>query len=412
MSVLRIGTTLSQSGIYARQGQQALQGVRLWVDETNAQGGLFVPELHHAVALQLIAYDDRSRRHDVEQLTERLISVDRVDFLIGPYSSGLAYAAATIAEAHQKTLWNHGGSSDAIMRQGFRWSVHLPTPASGYFGGLFSCLCSQGAATECVAIIQRPRGTFSTEVAAGVRQHAEQSGFPALPPFFYPADPDDSGQMSALGEELAAANPAVIIAIGRYEDDVALLRQLAETPLDAVVVAAVAAPMQEFRGDLQELADGCVGPSQWECRTQVSVDFGPSSATFVERFRQRFGQSPDYPAAQAYAAGLILQRCVILAETCSDAALRAAADTLVCRTFYGDFRLDVASGRQIGHETVLVQWQRDEKKVIWPVGVAEAGLIWPKSSARKSLKGESHTGSHLLPHEQEDARRGRDEDLP
>jgi branched-chain amino acid transport system substrate-binding protein len=383
MSILRVGTSLAQSGMYARQGQQALQGLQLWVDETNAQGGLFVPELHRAVALQLIAYDDRSRRHAVEQLTERLISVDRVDFLIGPYSSGLAHAAATIAEAHQKALWNHGGSSDAIVRQGFRWPVHLPTPASGYFAGLFSCLRNQGAAAGRVAIIQRCHGTFSTEVAAGARQYAEWSGFPVLPPFLYPADPSDSGQISALGEALAAANPAVIIAVGRYEDDVALLRQLAHIPLDAVAVAAVAAPMQEFSRDLQALADGYVGPSQWESRPQVAVDIGPSSATFVEHFHRRFGQSPDYPAAQAYAAGLILQRCVALAGTCADAALRTAADTLACRTFYGDFRLDAASGRQVGHETLLVQWQADEKKVIWPAGLAEAGLIYPKSSARK-----------------------------
>ena len=386
MSVLRVGTALSQSGMYARQGQQALQGLRLWVDETNAQGGLFVPECHRAVALQLIAYDDRSRRRDVEQVTERLISVDGVDFLIGPYSSGLAHAAATIAEAHQKALWNHGGSSDAIMRQGFRWSVHLPTPASGYFAGLFSCLRSQGAGAGPVAIVQRLRGTFSTEVAAGVRQHAERSDFPILPPFFYPTDPDDSGHMSALAEALAAATPAVIIAIGRYEDDVALLRQLAETSLDAVVVVAVAAPMQEFRRDLQEIAAGCVGPSQWESGPQASVDVGPSSATFVERFRQRFGQSPDYPAAQAYAAGLILQRCVLLAITCTDAGLRAAADRLACRTFYGDFRLDAASGQQVGHETVLVQWQGDEKKVIWPAGLAEAGLIKIHSGLGRKMR--------------------------
>jgi len=386
MTVLRIGTALSQSGIYARQGQQALQGLQLWVDETNAQGGLFVPELHRAVPLQLIAYDDRSRRHDVEQLTERLISVDGVDFLIGPYSSGLAHAAATIAEAHQKTLWNHGGSSDAIMRQGFRWSVHLPTPASGYFAGLFSCLRNQGVAAGCVAIVQRLRGTFSTEVAAGVRQHAEQSGFPALPAFYYPADPADSGQIAALAKALESANPAVIIAMGRYEDDVALLRQLAETSLEAVAVAAVAAPMQEFRRDLQELADGYVGPSQWEAGPQAAVDAGPSSATFVQRFHQHFGYSPDYPAAQAYAAGLILQRCVILAETYGDAVLRAAADRLVCRTFYGDFRLDAASGRQIGHETVLVQWQGGEKKVIWPVRVAEAGLMKMHSGVGRTTR--------------------------
>ena len=203
MTVLTVGAALSQTGMYALQGQQALQGLRLWVEETNAHGGLFVPELRRAVSLQLIAYDDHSRRADVEQLIARLISVDRVDFLIGPYSSGLAHAAAAIAEAHQKVLWNHGGSSDAIMRQGFRWSVHLPTPASGYFAGLFACLLRHGAEAGRVAIVKRRRGTFSTEVAAGAKQQAERGGFPVLSPFFYPDDPN---HLVSLAEALAAAD--------------------------------------------------------------------------------------------------------------------------------------------------------------------------------------------------------------
>ena len=324
MTVLSVGAALSQTGMYALQGQQALQGLRLWVEETNAHGGLFVPELRRAVSLQLIAYDDHSRRADVEQLTTRLISVDRVDFLIGPYSSGLAHAAAAIAEAHQKVLWNHGGSSDAIMRQGFRWSVHLPTPASGYFAGLFACLLRHGAKAGRVAIVKRRRGTFSAEVASGAEQQAERGGFAVLSPFFYPDDPN---HLVSLAEALAAADPAVLIAVGRYDDDVALIRTMGQMSCGIKVIAAVGAPMQAFWNDLEAMADGCIGPSQWEPGAAGTPDVGLSSAAFIERFHQRFGQIPDYPAAQAYAAGLILQRCVMLAGTCVDADLRAAAAT-------------------------------------------------------------------------------------
>ena len=171
--------------------------------------------------------------------------------------------------------------------------------------------------------------------------------------------------------------------MGRYQDDVTLLRTLAEARLEATVVAAVAAPMQEFKRDLQELAEGYVGPSQWEPGAEETPEIGPSSAVFVARFHQRFGYLPDYPAAQAYAAGLILQRCVMLAETCGDADLRTTADGLTCRTFYGDFRLDAETGVQVGHETVLVQWQGGEKKVVWPAGMAHAALVYPRQSAMK-----------------------------
>jgi ABC-type branched-subunit amino acid transport system substrate-binding protein len=209
-------------------------------------------------------------------------------------------------------------------------------------------------------------------VVSGASQQAERCGFDVLPAFFYP---DDPSHLVGLAQTLVEADPTVIVAVGRYDDDVALIRALGKLSCPARALAAVAAPMRAFWLDLQRLANACIGPSQWEPGAADVPDVGPASTLFVERFRQRFGRVPDYPAAQAYAAGLILQRCVGLAGSCADADLRASAETLHCRTLYGDFRLDPLSGVQIGHETVLVQWQAGDKKVVWPAQVAEAGLI-------------------------------------
>ena len=379
MSPLTVGTALSQSGMYALQGRQALQGLSLWVEETNQQGGLFVPELQHPVSLRLLACDDRSRRAEVESLVEQLITQEHVDFLIGPYGSGLAWAGARIAEAHGKLLWNHGGSSDAILGQGFRWVVTLPTPASRYFAGVFPCLSAFTSPGDCVAIIQRPQGTFAAAVALGARQEAEAHGFKTLPPFFYPDAPE---RFPSLAQDVAAVKPAIMLGVGRYRDDVNLVRALAEAGLEVGALVLVATPMHAFREDLGTLAQGCIGPSQWEPHAQGTPDVGPTSTEFVERFRGRFGETPDYPAAQAYAAGLVLQQCVGLAGTCSDAALREAAYQLDCRTFYGRFRMDSTAGVQQGHEMVLVQWQAGTKRLIWPTAIADAAPLFPKTSAR------------------------------
>lgn len=357
------------------QGRQALQGLRLWIEETNAQGGLLVSELGRAVRLQLLTYDDRSRRGDLEHWLDYLISRDRVDILIGPYSSGLTRTAAAIAEAHHKVLWNHGGSSDVIMRQGFDWLVNLPTPASRYFAGLFACLRRYLPQGEQVASVERRGGTFARDVASGTSQQAEACGFLTLPSFFYPAE---RGDMHDLAVDLAAAQPAVIIAVGRYVDDVALVRALPKMHLGVQALAAVAAPIQAFWEDLQEAAEGCIGPSQWELSMGGAPDIGPTAAAFVERFRHRFGESPDYPAAQAYAIGLIIARCVAVAGTYDNAALLGAAQGLDCRTFYGRFRLDPETGVQVGHETVLVQWQNGVKRLIGPSDMAEAQPVVPK----------------------------------
>jgi branched-chain amino acid transport system substrate-binding protein len=377
MRPVTIGAALSQTGIYALQGQQALQGLRLWVEQTNALGGLFIPESRQYRRLALITYDDRSRRADVEQLVERLIVVDRVDCLIGPYSSGLTGAAAAIAEAHQKVLWNHGGSSDAIMRRGFRWCVHLLTPASRYFAGLFPCLLASGATPERVAIVQQRRGTFATEVANGARHEAERCGFPLLPNFFYP---DDARDLSTLAAAITDTRPGLLVLVGRYDEDVALVRALARIPVPLMGAAAVAAPLRAFEHELGGHAGGWVGPSQWEPDAAEPPDVGPAPAAFVEGFHRRFGRAPDYPAAQAYAAGLIFQHCVHLAGGHADADLRTIADQVSCRTFYGAFRLEAGSGIQVGHETLLVQWQGGEKPIVWPTTIAQRRLIFPKTS--------------------------------
>ena len=376
MSSLSVGVALSQTGLYALQGQQALQGLRLWLEDTNEHGGLFVPELRRRVRLQLITADDHSRRPEVERLIERLIKHHRVDLLIGPYSSGLTRAAAAVAERHQKVLWNHGGSSDTVMQQGFHWLVNLPTPASRYFAGLLTCLGGALSNEDRVATVQRRRGTFAAEVVLGARQQAESRGFPVLPASFYP---ETAAQFPTLARELAAAQPAMIVGVGRYDDDVALVRALAQTRLRVKALALVAAPMQAFREDLQGLAEGCIGPSQWEPDMQVIPDVGPTSAAFIERFRRRYGRTPDYPAAQAYAAGLIIQQGMALAGTCANEDLRKASRTLACRTFYGRFQLDPVSGAQVGHETILVQWQHGMKRIIHPVAVAQAVPLIPKS---------------------------------
>jgi branched-chain amino acid transport system substrate-binding protein len=70
--------------------------------------------------------------------------------------------------------------------------------------------------------------------------------------------------------------------------------------------------------------------------------------------------------AQAYAGGLVAQRCVEAAGTLAQHALRQAAYRLDFTTFYGRYRVDPSSGRQIGHHMPVVQWQGQHKVILWP----------------------------------------------
>src|SRR5260370_23818981 len=137
-----IGLSVSLSGKFHLQGQQTLQGACLWQSYINAQGGIVVQNGEKR-SVRLIWYDDRSQTSCVRKNVFRLLKDDRIDVLLGPYSSSLTMAVVEIAEEYKKVLWNHGGSSDEIFRHGRRYLVGIASPASDYLRALPHCLAEE-----------------------------------------------------------------------------------------------------------------------------------------------------------------------------------------------------------------------------------------------------------------------------
>tara|TARA_Y100000780_G_scaffold229821_1_gene250451 strand:+ start:9152 stop:9415 length:264 start_codon:yes stop_codon:yes gene_type:complete len=80
---------------------------------------------------------------------------------------------------------------------------------------------------------------------------------------------------------------------------------------------------------------------------------------------------------QAYAAGLVAQRCIEEAGTLEDSALREVAERLDFSTFYGRFKIDPVTGAQLGRSTVLVQWQQGRKVIVGPSDQRQAPMVYP-----------------------------------
>jgi branched-chain amino acid transport system substrate-binding protein len=105
-------------------------------------------------------------------------------------------------------------------------------------------------------------------------------------------------------------------------------------------------------------------------------DEGPAADWFVSEFRSATGREPPYPAAAAFAAGVLCARSLRQAGTAEDAALRAAAADLEVRTMFGTFRVDPLTGLQVGHQVLVVQWQDGTRRVVWPPERAERPLVF------------------------------------
>src|SRR5262249_22050521 len=125
---------------------------------------------------------------------------------------------------------------------------------------------------------------------------------------------------------LSGIAPEVVVLVGSLQDELSIMRIRDQWPATVHAVAAVAAGGSAFSTELGSIADGVLGPSQWEPTMANDPNIlGPTTDWFLDHFEQTFHQLPDYVAAGSFASGLVLTECIRRAATLDDEALRNAA---------------------------------------------------------------------------------------
>jgi ABC-type branched-subunit amino acid transport system substrate-binding protein len=355
---LLLGGSLSLTGRYAPQGRLAAAGLHQAVQDVRSRGGVRVG--HRYLVPDIVILDDGSTR---ERVRRALDSVSRADLLVGPYGSDLVAEAARWAADRGRTLWNHGGNADDVQR--LPGVVSVGTPASRYLPPVLEAVATE--LPEARVIVAVGRGAFGRSVAHGAREAAERLGMTIV-------------GIMPHGEVPEAPKADVLLMAGTFATDLDLVRRVRARP---PAIAAVAAGLGTFGVELGRTADGVLGPTQWEEGLRFPVDVGPTQAEVVRSLRARVlptlraGAGTghiEYPAAQAYAAGMLAMHCVEETASIDEDALLATARRLRCTTFFGAFGLD-DDGRQAAHEMMIVQWQQGVKAVVWPPRAAEAATV-------------------------------------
>lgn len=371
MERIRLGISISLTGSYSVQGVESFRGLTLYVADLNERGGMYVPGLGGKVPVELVHFDDESDADICRANIEKLLRHERVDILLGPYSSSLALAAAEEAESRGVTLWNHGGSTDDMDERGFTCLVSAITPASVYSRGIIALLREKDPAARSIASFSAFDSGFSRSVARGVDRYGAEYGF-EVKRFEFRTGRED---FSELLPEALEYEPDVIIGMGRANDDLLLAGKIIETGAKPRAAALAVGSIGLFRETFGDCAEGFMSSSQWEKAADDNPDTGPTSAEFFARYKASYGHAPDFVAAQGYNIGVIIEKCVETAGTLDGAILRQTARGLDIRTFYGRFKTD-SKGSQTGHEMVAVQWQGGEKVVVYPE-TTTGRLVYP-----------------------------------
>ncbi len=382
-----IGFTASKTGEQEVPSSGQTRGLESWLESVKA--GITLAD-GTVVKFTAVSYDDESKKERVQQLYTKLINEDKADFLISPYSSGLAEAAAFTSEEYGKVMITTGAASDETYKKGFKAVFQLYTPASRYLTGAIDFLANQDPTAKKIAFVYE-NAKFSTDVVEAAKVYATSKGYEVVMAEGY--DPKTT-DFAPFINKIAASKPDAIMGGGHFNDGTSFARQLSEKQIPIKAVVLLVAPPELKFAEVGDAAIGIIGPSQWEPGANYTAEaakaagmewYGLTVPDFIKLYQAKHNEEPSYHAAGGYAAGLLLQNAIETAGSTDQEKVKEVMNKMNLLTFYGAIKFNTTAethGLQDTHSMVYIQWQKGAdgklvKQVIWPLEGKSADPIYP-----------------------------------
>jgi len=374
--VLKIGAAVSLTGPFSREGQLLRDGYDLWKDKVNEAGGLKVGGKTYRV--EVVYYDDESKAQTSARLTERLITEDKVSFLFGPYSSGIATATASISERYRILTLAPMATANSLYARGYRY-IFTPSPlADTGLNPLLALAAGFDPMPKKVAIVG-PDDLFPNVTSDGGRKFAESHGFTVVYQGKYPKAASD---LSAVATQIRAAGPDVVLATGYAQDTLLLLKSMRELRVSPKMIGlAMSIGVEDFVKALGQGAEGMMGVDYWVPTLKYPDPLFGNSAGFAKAFEAKYKKPPTYHAASGAAAGVVLQLAIEKAGSLDSTAVRDALTSMQGETFYGPVKFDQNGVNALASASAS-QLLDGSPKVVYPEAVREAQPVFPLPGAR------------------------------
>ncbi|MBI4254669.1 MAG: amino acid ABC transporter substrate-binding protein [Candidatus Rokubacteria bacterium] len=365
-----LGGAISQTGQYAEPAGRQVNSIKLWVDEVNGRGGL----LGHKIVARLL--DDKSDTQTAIKLYEKLITEDKVDLLLAPYSSGITEAVANVNERYKMPFVAYGAASSPIWEKGRKYIFNIVAVAEDYQKGAVHLAKQIGV--KKIAIIGQD-SLFPRQAGKGAKDWAKKLAIDVVLEENYPPKQTD---FTALLHKIKAAGAEAIFSNSYFADAAAQIRQLRELNLNVKLFSGTVGPgLPKFAEQLGPTAEYVLGFSQWEPLPAVLKHRGMTE--FIAAYEKRYGEKPNYHAGGTYGALQVTEAALKKAGSFDHEKLRDVLATIEVTNIYGRYKVD-ARGMN-SHEGLTFQILQGQRRVVWPEKWAEtkAELPMPEWSTRR-----------------------------
>jgi len=348
---LRFGVTVSHSGAYTQPSRMMERAYRLWARQVNDSGGLLGRQV------ELIIMDDESSPEQAAAAYRHMIHELDVDLVLSPYGTPISLAVAEVTEAAGYPLVASASASDALWERGHSRVFGMYALATRYFIGFLDLLARNGFTS--VAVIHE-NNDFNEDCARGTVEWAEDFGVEVVSQ--HSIDAASFRPESVVGE-VQDRDPDGLVVCAYPNAGYAIIEEMKRIQFRPAGIGLTIIPVHpDFDDRMGSFANGIFAPSQWEPDERIPF---PGTVSFVEEFTGFFGVEPSYHAGSAFASCQILEMALEHVGEVDHAAIAAYIASLNTVTVIGRFKTD-ASGKQIGHNPFLIQWQEGEKEIVYP----------------------------------------------
>ncbi len=369
---IKFGMSVALSGALSKEGSYCRDGVQLWKELVNEAGGIKVGGEQYLA--DVIFYDDKSDAETGAKLTEKLITEDKVNFLLGPFNSGLAMLTTTVGEKYKTLTMCTMSNASSIFTRGYKYCFAVLPPAGNYMRLFIDMALAQNPKPATAAVVLRD-DAFGNGMAPGTVAYATQKGLQVLYNQKYPADIKDA---STLLTDLKKLNPDVLIGCTNLQDAVLLTRQAKELAFCPSAIAyAVGPTMPGFTESLAKDAEYIYGSEWWlPAMGWKGRGIFKSSMEFAEIFEKKYNYKPSYHPAGSAAAAEIIRLCIEDTGSLDTETIRNALLKFDEEIFWGP-HAHAENGENRKGGSAPVQIQDGAVMCVYPEATAQAKPRWP-----------------------------------
>ncbi|NMO49647.1 amino acid ABC transporter substrate-binding protein [Actinoplanes sp. TBRC 11911] len=362
---LVIGISLPLTGDFSQPGTEARRGYEVWADQINKAGGL----LGRPVQLKIV--DDASSQDTVVTDYTKLITQDKVDLVLGTFSSLLNYAASAVAEKNNYVFVEPAGGAPNMFTRGFKYlffaqQATAPHQADVFVNWIKSLPADQQPKTAAYPTQDDP---FTKPVIESMQKQLEALGVQTVYSSVYPPD---TTNFQSIASQMAAKKPDLIAQGAVFEDGVGLVRSLKQLQYSPKMLFQTSAPSnagQYSSGVGEASTEGIFYTVSWHPDAKT-----PRNTDFVSGYKAMFQNAdPAEDAADAYAAAEVLQEAVTKVGSIDQPKIRDWLHANSVQTILGPLSWE-ATGEPKG-EFLLGQWQSGKAQIVAPAAAATSDTV-------------------------------------